>query len=88
PPDRLTVAPPGTAAAPRARGGHVPPRLVSVGSLIPRDRYDTVRRLALESDAVLGGFLRGQMLVMLILGVLYAVGLQLVGLNLGILIGL
>ena len=59
-----------------------------VGSLIPRDRYDTVRQLALESDAVLGGFLRGQMLVMLILGVLYAVGLQLVGLNLGILIGL
>ncbi|MFT4178631.1 MAG: AI-2E family transporter [Thermomonas sp.] len=59
-----------------------------VGSLIPRDHYDTVARLAKESDAVLGGFLRGQMLVMLILGVLYAVGLWAVGLNLGILIGL
>ena len=59
-----------------------------VGSLVPRDHYETVRRLAQESDAVLGGFLRGQLLVMLILGVLYAVGLWMVGLNLGILIGL
>ena len=58
-----------------------------VGSLVPRDHYDTVARLTRESDAVLGGFLRGQLLVMLILGVLYAVGLSLVGLNLGILIG-
>ncbi len=58
-----------------------------VGSLVPRDHFPTVRRLALESDAVLGGFLRGQLLVMVILGVLYAVGLAAVGLNLGILIG-
>ena len=58
------------------------------GALIPRDHYDTVRKLVLESDAVLGGFLRGQMLVMLILGVLYAIGLWLVGLDLGILIGI
>ncbi|MEB0160909.1 AI-2E family transporter, partial [Pseudomonas sp. AH2 (2023)] len=56
-----------------------------VGSLVPRDRYETVRRLAMQSDAVLGGFLRGQLLVMLILGVLYAVGLWAVGLNLGVL---
>jgi predicted PurR-regulated permease PerM len=59
-----------------------------VGALVPRDHYHTVRNLARESDAVLGGFLRGQLLVMLILGVLYAVGLWAVGLNLGILIGL
>ena len=58
-----------------------------VGLLVPRDHADTVRTLARESDAVLGGFLRGQFLVMLILGVLYAVGLSLVSLNLGILIG-
>ena len=58
-----------------------------VGLLVPRDHYETVARLTRESDAVLGGFLRGQLLVMLILGVLYAVGLSLVGLNLGILIG-
>lgn len=59
-----------------------------VGLLVPRDHYQTVCRLAKESDAVLGGFLRGQFLVMLILGVLYGVGLWLVGLDLGILIGI
>lgn len=59
-----------------------------VGALIPRDHYDTVRKLVLESDAVLGGFLRGQMMVMLILGVLYGIGLWAVGLDLGILIGI
>ena len=59
-----------------------------VGALVPRDHYETVRKLAKESDAVLGGFLRGQLLVMLILGVLYAIGLWAVGLNLGVLIGL
>ncbi len=59
-----------------------------VGLLVPRDHVDTVRKLARESDAVLGGFLRGQFLVMLILGVLYAIGLWAVGLELGILIGI
>ena len=59
-----------------------------VGALVPRDHYDTVRRLALEANEVLGGFLRGQLLVMLVLGILYALGLWLVGLKLGILIGL
>ncbi|MES2857616.1 MAG: AI-2E family transporter [Pseudomonadota bacterium] len=58
-----------------------------VAVLVPRDHIGTVRKLALESDAVLGGFLRGQLLVMLILGVLYGIGLWMVGLNLGILIG-
>lgn len=59
-----------------------------VGLLIPRAHYDTVHRLAQESDMVLGGFLRGQLMVMLILGVLYAMGLWATGLSLGILIGL
>ena len=58
-----------------------------VGALIPRNHFAIVRKLAMESDAVLGGFLRGQLLVMLILGVLYGVGLWMVGLDLGILIG-
>ncbi|MFZ5605635.1 MAG: AI-2E family transporter [Pseudomonadota bacterium] len=58
-----------------------------VAALIPRDHYATVRRLALEANEVLGGFLRGQLLVMLMLGILYALGLWLVGLKLGILIG-
>jgi predicted PurR-regulated permease PerM len=37
---------------------------------------------------VLGAFIRGQFLVMLALGVIYAGGLSLVGLKLGLLIGL
>ncbi|MEG3191793.1 AI-2E family transporter [Lysobacter sp. D1-1-M9] len=57
-------------------------------SLVPRKYLGTVRRLAQESSDMLGGFLRGQFLVMLILGVMYAVGLWLVGLDLGILIGI
>jgi predicted PurR-regulated permease PerM len=57
-------------------------------SLVPRDHAVTVGRLARESSDVLGGFLRGQLLVMLVLAVLYALGLLAVGLDLGILIGL
>src|SRR3546814_12862226 len=44
-----------------------------IAALVPRDQAPTVSRLARESSDVLGGFLRGQLLVMLILGVLYAV---------------
>src|SRR5690606_40586911 len=59
-----------------------------VTSLIPRAQLPTVTRLATESSDVLGGFLRGQFLVMLILGAMYGVGLWLVGLDLGLLIGI
>ena len=59
-----------------------------VASMIPRDHIETVSRLARESSDVLGGFLRGQFLVMIILGVMYGVGLWAVGLDLGILIGI
>ncbi|GAB2522901.1 AI-2E family transporter [Lysobacter humi (ex Lee et al. 2017)] len=59
-----------------------------IAALIPPRHLPTVSRLAHESEAVLGGFLRGQFMVMLILGIGYAIGLQIVGLDLGILIGL
>lgn len=59
-----------------------------VASLIPRDHLDVVSRLAHESSEVLSAFLRGQFLVMLVLGVMYGLGLWAVGLDLGILIGL
>jgi predicted PurR-regulated permease PerM len=58
-----------------------------VAILVPRDHIGTVTRLAKESDQVLGAFLRGQFSVMLVLGVLYALGLWAVGLDLGLLIG-
>ena len=59
-----------------------------VGALVPRDHLETVSRLARESSGVLGAFLRGQFLVMIILGVMYGLGLWGVGLDLGILIGI
>ena len=58
-----------------------------VAALVPRDHESIVARLAHESSAILGAFLRGQFLVMLILGVLYGIGLWAVGLDLGVLIG-
>ncbi len=62
--------------------------LGEVRNLLPRPSLPIVSQLARESDHVLGGFLRGQFSVMLALGGIYAVGLWLVGLNLGLLIGL
>ncbi|HVJ36328.1 MAG TPA: AI-2E family transporter [Stenotrophomonas sp.] len=59
-----------------------------VAAVIPRKYIGTVTGLALESNDVLGAFIRGQFLVMVALGVIYAGGLTLVGLNLGLLIGL
>jgi predicted PurR-regulated permease PerM len=58
-----------------------------VAALVPRDHTATVSRLASESSLVLGGFLRGQLLVMVILGVLYGAVLSMIGLDVGILIG-
>lgn len=57
-------------------------------AMVPRDHIGTVSRLAKESDEVLGAFLRGQFIVMLALGAIYALGLTMVGLNLGLLIGI
>lgn len=59
-----------------------------VASLVPRDHLDTVTQLARESNDVLAAFLRGQIVVMIALGTIYAVGLQLVGLKVGLLIGM
>jgi predicted PurR-regulated permease PerM len=59
-----------------------------VAAVIPRKYIGTATGLALESNDVLGAFIRGQFLVMIALGVIYAAGLSLVGLKLGLLIGL
>lgn len=59
-----------------------------VHELLPRSVEPTVAKLARESDEVLGAFLRGQLSVMVALGVLYGVGLWLVGLDVGPLIGM
>ncbi|MDS7596706.1 AI-2E family transporter [Agrobacterium tumefaciens] len=59
-----------------------------VDSWIPRDSVHTVRQIARDMDKTIAGFVRGQGSLCLILGVYYAVGLSLVGLNFGLLIGL
>ncbi|WP_257385774.1 AI-2E family transporter [Tahibacter caeni] len=59
-----------------------------VNELLPRAIEPTISRLARESDEVLGAFLRGQLSVMLALGTLYAIGLWLVGIDIGPLIGM
>jgi predicted PurR-regulated permease PerM len=59
-----------------------------IDELLPHDHADTVRQLAAEINEVLSGFLRGQGLVCLFLGVFYAVGLSVVGLRFGLVIGI
>jgi predicted PurR-regulated permease PerM len=56
--------------------------------MVPRDIEPSFIRLCKECDEVLGAFLRGQLLIMFLLGVVYAIGLYAVGLDLAILIGM
>lgn len=62
--------------------------IAHIRELLPRSLEPIVSRLARESDDTLSGFVRGQLSVMLVLGVIYAVGLRLVGLDVGPLIGI
>ena len=59
-----------------------------IHALVPRSIEPIVNRLARESDQTLGGFLRGQLSVMIILGALYGIGLWSVGISVGPLIGM
>jgi len=56
-------------------------------NLVPPRHREDVRYLAGEIDRALAGFVRGQSLVCVFLGVWYAVGLSAIGLNFGFLIG-
>jgi len=63
-------------------------RMVSrIDQLLPRDHAPLIRRLAREIDRTLAGFLRGQMLVCLIVGLFYASTLALAGLQFGLVVG-
>lgn len=59
-----------------------------VRELLPRHVEPTVSRLAREADQVLAAFLRGQLAVMVLLGLFYSVGLWAVGIDLAFLIGM
>ncbi|HEY8163525.1 MAG TPA: AI-2E family transporter [Methylocystis sp.] len=58
-----------------------------IDDLVPPRHRDDVRMLARDIDRALAGFVRGQSLVCLFLGLWYALGLSAIGLNFGFLIG-
>jgi predicted PurR-regulated permease PerM len=60
----------------------------ALDSLIPVHHRETVRGLAREMDAAISGFVRGQAIVCLILGIFYSLALMALGLNFALLIGL
>jgi predicted PurR-regulated permease PerM len=61
--------------------------VAAIDSWIPIPHRPTVRGVAREVDKALSGFVRGQSLVCLFLGLWYGLGLSLIGLNFGFLIG-
>lgn len=62
--------------------------LENMRRLIPRKYEKSTLTIVGECHEVLGAFVKGQFLVMFLLGVVYAVGLQLVGIEVGIIIGM
>ena len=62
--------------------------VAKVDEWVPRNYVKDVRQIAREMDQAIAGFIRGQGSLCLILGIYYAVGLSIVGLNFGLLIGL
>jgi len=63
-------------------------RLVGkIDSWLPRGQADTIREQAGLIDQALAGFVRGQALVCVLLGIFYAAGLSLVGLDFGMIVG-
>lgn len=62
--------------------------VATVDGWVPRDHVATVRGVAADINRATAGFVRGQGTLCLVLGLMYAVGLTVAGLNFGILIGL
>ena len=62
--------------------------IMGVHHLLPRQYEPTIIKLVNECDEVIGAFFRGQLMVMLALGVFYSVGLSLIGLQISLVIGL
>lgn len=59
-----------------------------LGELMPRNKEKQIKSVWAEIDEKLSGFIRGQLLVCLFLGIFYGIGLSAVGLDFGIIIGL
>jgi predicted PurR-regulated permease PerM len=61
--------------------------IAEIDRWLPLDHRDQLRRIASEINHAFAGFIRGQSLVALFLGLWYGIGLTLVGLDYGLLIG-
>jgi predicted PurR-regulated permease PerM len=61
--------------------------IAKVDSWLPRDHVESVRSVARDINSAMASFIRGQGTVCLLLGVFYAIGLSLTGLNFGLAIG-
>jgi predicted PurR-regulated permease PerM len=59
-----------------------------IHDLLPRNMEAEISRMASDVDDVMGAFFRGQLMVMLALGLIYTIGLSLVGIDLAVLIGM
>lgn len=57
-------------------------------SVIPRNQYETVSGLVQSIDTKISGFIRGQLIIALILAIVYTVALKLAGLEFALLLGL
>lgn len=62
--------------------------VATIDGWVPRDYVETVRAISTDINAATAGFVRGQGTLCLVLGIMYAIGLTLTGLNFGVLIGL
>lgn len=63
-------------------------RLTTWHSAIPIAYQQKAKDIAKDCDVALMSFVKGQLAVMLLLGMIYAIQLQLIGLNLGLIIGI
>lgn len=61
--------------------------VAKVDSLLPKQSKKSIEKQAREIDRILASFIRGQLSVCVLLGTFYAVGLYIVGLDLGVLVG-
>jgi len=64
------------------------PLIRAIHDLLPRNVEPEISHMAVDMDEVLGAFFRGQLMVMLALGLIYTIGLSLVGIDLAVLIGM
>ncbi|ODN67518.1 AI-2E family transporter [Methylophaga muralis] len=58
-----------------------------IREILPRKHAGKITQISIECDDMLAGFLRGQLMVMLALSIIYSIGLMFIGLDLALLLG-